>query len=114
MCSSSVESSVDTTISFKGYLFPLSLRMVEEMLAARGIELAYEALWKWSTQSGPAIAKRDPYHPLGHGDKSHLDRWPGCESVHGLSRPAECRQKHQAFAQAMAVWEMASCDRWAA
>ena len=63
----------DAVISFKGYRFPsgvisqavwlyyrfpLSLRVVEETLAARGIELTYETLRKWSTYFGLAIAKR--------------------------------------------------------
>ncbi len=31
------------------YRFPLSLRMVEELLAARGIELTYETVRCWAT-----------------------------------------------------------------
>lgn len=36
--------------------FPLSLRMVEEILATRGIELTYEAVRDWATKFGLAIA----------------------------------------------------------
>ena len=32
------------------YRFPLSLRMVEELLAARGIELTYETVRRWSVK----------------------------------------------------------------
>jgi hypothetical protein len=34
------------------YRFPLSLRMVEELLAARGIELTYETVRRWSVKFG--------------------------------------------------------------
>jgi hypothetical protein len=34
------------------YRFPLSLRMAEELLAARGIELTYEAVRRWSVKFG--------------------------------------------------------------
>jgi hypothetical protein len=40
------------TISYAGYRFPLSLRMVEERLAARGIELTYETVRRWSVEFG--------------------------------------------------------------
>jgi putative transposase len=38
------------------YRFPLSLRMVEELLAARGIELTYETVRRWSVKFGLGIA----------------------------------------------------------
>jgi hypothetical protein len=34
------------------YRFPLSLRMVEELLAARGIQLTYETVRRWSVKFG--------------------------------------------------------------
>lgn len=82
------QPSGDAVISFKGYRFPpdvisyavwlyyrfpLSLRMIEEMLAARGIDLTYETLRRWSTHFGLAIAKQIRTTALGHGDKWHLD-----------------------------------------
>jgi putative transposase len=78
----------EAPISFKGYRFPpdiisyavwlyyrfpLSLRMVEEILAARGIELTYESVREWATKFGLAIAKRIRSTALGRGDKWHLD-----------------------------------------
>jgi putative transposase len=84
----SVLPSVEAPISFKGYRFPpdsisyavwlyyrfpLSLRMVEEMLAARGIELMYETVRCWATKFGPAIARRIRSTAPGRGDKWHLD-----------------------------------------
>ena len=38
--------------------FPLSLRMVEEMLASRGIAVTYEAVRRWASKFGQAIARR--------------------------------------------------------
>jgi len=46
-------------ISYSVYLyfrFPLSLRMVEEMLAVRGIEVSHETVRKWGLKFGRAIA----------------------------------------------------------
>ena len=51
--------------------FPLSLRMVEEMLAARGIEATYETLRRWS--GGLGIARRIRGSALARGHKWHLD-----------------------------------------
>jgi putative transposase len=42
------------------FRFPLSLRMVEEMLAARGIEATYETVRRWALKFGAAIARRIP------------------------------------------------------
>jgi putative transposase len=53
--------------------FPLSLRMVEELLAARGIKLTYETVRRWSVKFGLGIARRIRSTALGRGDKWHLD-----------------------------------------
>ena len=45
-------------ISYAVYLyfrFPLSLRMVEEMLAVRGIEVSHETVRKWGLKFGREI-----------------------------------------------------------
>jgi putative transposase len=55
------------------YRFPLSLRMVEELLAARGIELTYETVRRWSVKFGLGIARRIRSTALERGDKWHLD-----------------------------------------
>ncbi|MDN7177442.1 IS6 family transposase [Caballeronia sp. SEWSISQ10-4 2] len=55
------------------YRFPLSLRMVEELLAARGIELTYESVRRWAVKFGLGIARRIRSTALGRGDKWHLD-----------------------------------------
>jgi putative transposase len=40
------------------FRFPLSLRMVEEMLAARGISVTYETIRQWSRKFGREFANR--------------------------------------------------------
>jgi len=63
-------------ISYAAWLYyrlPLSLRMVEERLAARGIELTYETVRRWSVKSGLGIARLIRSTALGRGDKWHLD-----------------------------------------
>jgi putative transposase len=40
------------------YRFPLSLRMVEEMLLERGIVVSYETVRKWATKFGADYARR--------------------------------------------------------
>ncbi len=55
------------------YRFPHSMRMVEELLAARGIELTYETVRRWSLKFGLGIARRIRSTALGRGDKWPLD-----------------------------------------
>src|SRR3954468_7030360 len=55
------------------FRFPLSLRMVEEMLAARGIIVSHETVRQWARKFGQAIANRIGRRLPGAGDKWHLD-----------------------------------------
>ena len=55
------------------FRFPLSLRMVEEILAARGIEVTYETVRRWSVKFGLGIARRIRASAPARGDKWHLD-----------------------------------------
>jgi putative transposase len=55
------------------YRFPLSLRMVEELLAARGIELTYETARRWSVKFGLGIARRIRATAL---DRATSGTWP--------------------------------------
>ena len=70
----------DTAISYAGYRFPpelisyavwlyfrfaLSLRMVEEMLAARGIEVTYETVHRWALKAARRIRARS----IGCGER---------------------------------------------
>ena len=55
------------------FRFPLSLRMVEEMLARRGIELSHETVRQWGLKFGRAFANRIRRRLPQAGDKWHLD-----------------------------------------
>jgi putative transposase len=55
------------------FRFPLSLRMVEEMLLERGIVVSYETIRRWAKKFGPDYARRLRRKPPGHHDIWHLD-----------------------------------------
>ncbi len=55
------------------FRFPLSLRMVEEMLAARGICVSYETVRQWGKKFGKGFAKQIRERAPARGDKWHLD-----------------------------------------
>ncbi len=55
------------------FRFPLSLRMVEEMLAARGICVTYETVRQWGKKFGKAFADQIRRRAPGRGDKWHMD-----------------------------------------
>ena len=55
------------------FRFPLGLRMVEEMLAARGIIVSHEAVRRWARKFGQAFANQIRRRLPGAGDKWHLD-----------------------------------------
>src|SRR5919112_3142243 len=55
------------------FRFPLGLRMVEEMLAARGIAVSHETVRQWARKFGQAFANRIRRRLPRPGDKWHLD-----------------------------------------
>jgi len=55
------------------FRFPLSLRMVEEMLAARGIEVSHETIRQWALKFGHSFANQIRRRLPAPGDKWHLD-----------------------------------------
>jgi putative transposase len=55
------------------FRFPLSLRMVEEMLAARGILVSHETVRQWALKFGQAFASQIRRRLPRPGDKWHLD-----------------------------------------
>jgi putative transposase len=55
------------------FRFPLSLRMVEEMLAARGIEVSHETVRQWARKFGQSFANQIRRRLPAPGDKWHLD-----------------------------------------
>jgi putative transposase len=55
------------------FRFPLSLRMVEEMLAARGILVSHETVRQWALKFGQSFANQIRRRLPATGDKWHLD-----------------------------------------
>ena len=55
------------------FRFPLSLRMVEEMLAARGIDVSHETVRQWARKFGQDFANQIRRRLPSPGDKWHLD-----------------------------------------
>jgi putative transposase len=55
------------------FRFPLSLRMVEEMLAARGITVSHETVRRWAEKFGREYANRIRRRTPRPGDRWHLD-----------------------------------------
>ena len=55
------------------FRFPLSLRMVEEIIAARGITVSHETVRQWARKLGQALANRIRRRLPWPGDKWHLD-----------------------------------------
>src|SRR5690348_1250367 len=55
------------------FRFPLSLRMVEEMLAARGIFVTHETVRQWALKFGQTFANEIRRRLPCVGDKWHLD-----------------------------------------
>jgi putative transposase len=53
--------------------FPLSLRLVEEMLLERGIVVSYETVRRWALKFGPAYARRFRRKTPSRRDIWHLD-----------------------------------------
>jgi putative transposase len=55
------------------FRFPLGLRMVEELLAARGIIVSHETVRQWARKFGQPFANRIRRRLPHTGDKGHLD-----------------------------------------
>lgn len=55
------------------FRFPLSLRLVEEMLLERGIVVSYETIRRWGRKFGPAYARQLRRKKPSHRDIWHLD-----------------------------------------
>jgi transposase-like protein len=55
------------------FRFPLSLRMVEEMLAFRGIEVSHETIRQWGLKFGQEFANLIRRRLPRPGDKWHMD-----------------------------------------
>ena len=55
------------------FRFPLSLRMVDELLAARGIIVSHETVRQWALKFGQAFANQIRRRLPAAGNKWHLD-----------------------------------------
>ena len=55
------------------FRFPLSLRLVEEMLLERGIVVSYETIRRWGKKFGPEYARRIRRKQPSPHDVWHLD-----------------------------------------
>jgi len=55
------------------FRFPLSLRLVEEMLLERGIVVSYETIRRWGLKFGPDYTRRLRRRRPGPNDIWHLD-----------------------------------------
>ena len=55
------------------FRFPLSLRLVEEMLLERGVVVSYETIRRWALKFGPAYARRLRRKTPSRRDIWHLD-----------------------------------------
>jgi putative transposase len=55
------------------FRFPLSLRLVEEMLLERGIVVSYETVRRWALKLGPGYARRLKRKAPSRRDIWHLD-----------------------------------------
>src|ERR1700735_112496 len=55
------------------FRFPLSLRLVEEMLLERGVVVSYETIRRWAIKFGSDYARRLKRKAPAHHDVWHLD-----------------------------------------
>src|SRR3954452_11278566 len=62
--------SHSVSLSFR---LPLSLRMVEEMRAARSIDVSHETVRQWARKFGQGFANQIRRRLPSPGDKWHLD-----------------------------------------
>ena len=80
------------------FRFPLSLRHVDEILAARGVVISHETVRQWGLKFGQAFANQIRRRLPRAGDKWHLDEvavkiwsptsWRATEQQRGRSCPA--------------------------
>jgi putative transposase len=65
------------------FRFPLSLRMVEEMLAARGIEVSHETVRQWALKFGQSFANQIRRRLPASASASWHRRAGSAGSIHG-------------------------------
>src|SRR5215208_7888907 len=72
------------------FRFPLSLRLVEEMLLERGIVVSYKTVRRWALKFGPAYARR-----LKRKTPSRRDVWRLDSSPHRHGGVENCGQRRR-------------------
>lgn len=66
-------AEVIATVAWLYFRFPLSLRMVQKMLAARGILVSHEMVRQWGLKFGREIVDRLHRRAPQRGDNWHFD-----------------------------------------
>jgi len=74
------------------FRFPLGLRMVEELLAARGITVSHETVRQWARKFGQPFANRIRRRLPRVGDKWHLDEV--VLKIAGVKRQCQVGKRH--------------------
>jgi transposase-like protein len=74
------------------FRFPLSLRLVEEMLLERGILVSYETVRRWALKFGPAYARRLRRKTPSRRNIWHLDGFRRKRFISML--PLPCPKSH--------------------
>jgi putative transposase len=77
----------------------LSLRMVEEMLAARGICVTYETVRQWGKKFGKAFSDQIRQGAPVRGDKWHMDEVGHLDCWRAVLAVARRRSKMASFSQ---------------
>src|SRR5260370_36158908 len=84
-------------ISYAGWLYyrlPLSLRVVEELLAARGIALTHETVRRWAVEFGQGIAGASSPPPSRGATSGTSMKWGSPSTARstrcGARWPARC------------------------
>ena len=90
------------------FRFPLSLRMVEEMLAARGIIVSYESVRQWALKFGQDFANQIRRRLPATGDKWHLDEVAPSKSP---ARSTGCGARSTRTASSSTCWSRAGVIR---
>ena len=89
------------------FRFPLSLRMVEDLLAVRGIIVSYEAVRCWAEKFGRIYASKIRRRAPQFGDKWHLD-----EVVISINGKKHWPWRAVASRQRLRIWCKTSRARW--
>lgn len=82
ICDPTRMSKIARNPLYRRHRFPLSLRMVEDMLAARGVIVSHQTVRAWAEKFGRHFANKIKRRSAGRlGDKWHL----GCKAA-GMPR----------------------------